>query len=389
MNDVPAHTGVIDAATDTVSGARADIDEAEVDTRQAALLGLALGLTFTVCALTGFLSWAASNGASWWPTRPAGLYRITQGTHVISGVISVPLLLAKLRTVAPKLVKRPLVASVPHAIERISLIPLVGGAIFMLWTGIANTAYWYPFDFFFPAAHGKMAIVVMGALVAHIGAKVTLTRQALRRSTVSAEPVARGIDRRRFLGGVAVTTGIVAVAFAGTTVRPLRWAGALTARRPGDGPQGVPVNKTARQARVREDAESSDYRLEVSGAVPATMLFTLAELRAFDLHEATLPIACVEGWSTSATWRGIRLKDLVAAAGVDGAREVVVESLERSSRYRRSTVKPDLVADDDTLLALELNGETLDIDHGFPVRLIAPNRPGVNQTKWITKVTVR
>jgi DMSO/TMAO reductase YedYZ molybdopterin-dependent catalytic subunit len=44
--------------------------------------------------------------------------------------------------------------------------------------------------------------------------------------------------------------------------------------------------------------------------------------------------------------------------------------------------------DPDTLLALELNGETLDLDHGYPVRLIAPDRPGVLQTKWISKVVV-
>jgi DMSO/TMAO reductase YedYZ molybdopterin-dependent catalytic subunit len=39
-------------------------------------------------------------------------------------------------------------------------------------------------------------------------------------------------------------------------------------------------------------------------------------------------------------------------------------------------------------LALEINGEVLDIDHGWPVRLIGPNRPGVLQTKWVQRVTV-
>ncbi len=39
-----------------------------------------------------------------------------------------------------------------------------------------------------------------------------------------------------------------------------------------------------------------------------------------------------------------------------------------------------------TLLALELNGEILDADHGFPCRIIAPNRPGVLQTKWVTRL---
>jgi DMSO/TMAO reductase YedYZ molybdopterin-dependent catalytic subunit len=41
------------------------------------------------------------------------------------------------------------------------------------------------------------------------------------------------------------------------------------------------------------------------------------------------------------------------------------------------------------LIALRLNGEALHLDHGYPARLIAPNRPGVLQTKWISRITVR
>ena len=47
------------------------------------------------------------------------------------------------------------------------------------------------------------------------------------------------------------------------------------------------------------------------------------------------------------------------------------------------------LADPDTLLALEVAGEPLSLDHGFPLRLIGPNRPGVLQTKWVTQVVVR
>jgi DMSO/TMAO reductase YedYZ molybdopterin-dependent catalytic subunit len=41
-----------------------------------------------------------------------------------------------------------------------------------------------------------------------------------------------------------------------------------------------------------------------------------------------------------------------------------------------------------TLIALRLAGEPLALDHGFPARLIAPNRPGVLQTKWVSRITV-
>jgi len=40
------------------------------------------------------------------------------------------------------------------------------------------------------------------------------------------------------------------------------------------------------------------------------------------------------------------------------------------------------------MLAVALNGAPLHIDHGFPARLIGPNRPGVQQTKWVSRVVV-
>ena len=40
------------------------------------------------------------------------------------------------------------------------------------------------------------------------------------------------------------------------------------------------------------------------------------------------------------------------------------------------------------LLATHLNGERLNLDHGYPLRLIAPNRPGVLQTKWLHRMEV-
>ncbi len=64
--------------------------------RVGAVLGIALGVTFSVCFITGLLSDFAQNAPfwSWWPARPAGLFRVTQGIHVTTGIASIPLLLA-------------------------------------------------------------------------------------------------------------------------------------------------------------------------------------------------------------------------------------------------------------------------------------------------------
>jgi len=75
--------------------------------------------------------------------------------------------------------------------------------------------------------------------------------------------------------------------------------------------------------------------------------------------------------------------------GADPERATVtVESLQEAGRYRASTVPPEHVRDPLTLVALRLDGEPLHVDHGYPARLIAPNRPGVLQTKWIGRITV-
>jgi DMSO/TMAO reductase YedYZ molybdopterin-dependent catalytic subunit len=358
----------------------------DVDTPRAAWLGLALGVAFAVCFATGLWSHVLQHPPSWFtpPPRPAGLYRVTQGVHVAAGTAAIPLLLAKLWVVHPRLTVWPPVRSALHAVERLALLPLVGGSVFLLLSGVANVARWYPWGFYFPAAHYGAAWITVGALVVHVGAKAAATRAALRPA-----PGPPAGDRRSFLAGVAAASGVLVVATAGGTVPALSPLSVLAQRRPGQGPQGLPVNKTAAAAGVADAALDPAYRLVVAGPDAARAALSLADLRALPQHEATLPIACVEGWSASATWRGVRVRDLLDRVGAAGVDVVVVESLQRSGRYRASEMRGAQVRDRDTLLALDLGGEPLDLDHGFPVRLIAPGRPGVLQTKWVARLVVR
>ena len=98
----------------------------------------------------------------------------------------------------------------------------------------------------------------------------------------------------------------------------------------------------------------------------------------------------MEGWSADGVWTGVRLRDLARLVGVEPRRaEAYVESLQRGGRWRASTVAPPHLRDPLTLLALRLHGQPLHIDHGYPCRLIAPNRPGVLQTKWVARITFR
>jgi DMSO/TMAO reductase YedYZ molybdopterin-dependent catalytic subunit len=360
--------------------------------RTAAILGVALGVSFTICFLTGLYSHLLQNPPGWFtaPATPAGLYRITQGLHVATGIASVPLLLAKLWSVFPRLFVWPPVESALHGLERLALLPLVGGALFQLSTGVANINLWYPWPFNFRSAHYWVAWITIGALVVHVGAKWALTRRALARAhTPNPEPSDVVSDRRQFLATVFGLSALLTVFTVGQTVRPLSRLALLAPRRPDVGPQGFPVNRTAAAAGVVAAARDPRYRLVVEGRVRRRLELTLDELRAFDQRDATLPIACVEGWSVSKKWSGVSVRDLLRMAGAAPDAEVTVHSLQRRRAYRSSELDVEHAQASDTLLALRVDGEPLHLDHGYPLRLIAPNRPGVLQTKWVTRLVVR
>lgn len=353
-------------------------------------LGLVLAVTFTICFVTGLISHLIQHPPSWfvWPSRPAGLYRVTQGLHVICGIASIPLLLAKLWNVYPKLFARPVVRSAAHALERGSVLVLSAAALFELVTGLFNVAQNYPWNFYFPQVHYAVAWVAVGSILVHVAVKLPLIADGLRRrkEPEHAPERARLVSRRAFLGSTAVATGAAVVATAGVTVPWLRPVSVLSWR--GSGPQGVPVNRTAAGAGVVEAASAGDWRLEIATAA-GVRRFSLAELRGLPQTTATLPIACVEGWSQQAEWTGVALPDLLRAVGAAPGSVVAVRSLEQRGLYAASVLPGTHTADPATLLALRLNGEVLDLDHGFPCRIIAPNRPGVLQTKWVSRLEVR
>src|SRR5581483_11119447 len=143
------------------------------DERIAAWLGAALGLLFTTCFVTGLFSHLHQHPLSWLPVpaRPAGLYRFAQGLHVASGIASLPVLVAKLWVVWPRFLSFPPGRRAADAVERLGVLALVTGGIFMVFSGVANIAQWYPWRFSFTAAHYWTAWITAGALVAHAGAK--------------------------------------------------------------------------------------------------------------------------------------------------------------------------------------------------------------------------
>jgi len=215
----------------------------------------------------------------------------------------------------------------------------------------------------------------------------TEARRASRHSPEATQGRRERVARRGFFAGVAAATvGVVALTAgqSNTLAEPFNVFGARQRHR---GPNDLPVNRTARAAGVLATATAADWTLTVVGH-DVSRTFARAELVALGTTQVDLPISCVEGWSQMATWKGVRMRDLLAAVQATPGSHVRVTSLERHGGYRIMDMGPEYAEDPTTLVALELNGEKLDLDHGFPARIIAPGRPGVLQTKWIEKIEV-
>nr|WP_198319340.1 molybdopterin-dependent oxidoreductase [Actinopolyspora erythraea] len=390
------------------------------------VLGAVLLVTLPLVTITGLLSYIAygprfgqafPREVGWlrlppfeWPTSPAWLYVLNQGTHVILGLVLIPVVLAKLWSVVPKLFEWPPARSPAKLLERLSLLLLVGGVLFEIVTGVLNIQYDYVFGFSFYTAHYYGAWVFIAGFVVHVVVKLPHMVAALRSRSlrselrtprsatrpepldstglVAAEPAVPTMGRRGALGLVGAGSLLLGVLSIGQVVGgPLRRTALLLprGRTLGSGPNDFQVNRTAVAARIDPDETGADWRL-VLRSQNGRRRFSRRELLAMPQHTATLPIACVEGWATTQRWSGVRLRDLAELAGTPDPGWARVSSIETVGAFRAATLQSNQVLDPDALLALRVNGVDLSMDHGYPARVIVPALPGVHNTKWVRDI---
>jgi DMSO/TMAO reductase YedYZ molybdopterin-dependent catalytic subunit len=194
-------------------------------------------------------------------------------------------------------------------------------------------------------------------------------------------------SRRGFLIAIFGSLAGVVAFWSGQSFKPLDALNLIAPRKMGDGPNALPINRTSEQARITAEMVDESWRLIVKRGT-RIRVFSYTELVAMPQHTVELPIACVNGWSQTATWRGVRLRSLMDAVGREPGEAIMLTSLEVHGNYRVTTMGPEFVDNDLTLVALHLNGEVLDLEHGYPARMIAPARPGVLQTKWLSRLEV-
>ena len=393
-----------------------------------AALGSILLVLVTIVALTGFISHAAYQPdlgrnalipvgkdlpftTPGWFAGPTWLYALNQGLHVNVGLVAIPLLLAKLWSVIPRLFAWPPVVSPAQALERLSITLLVSSAVVLFATGVADILYYYAFTFSFVTVHYYAAVIFVASLALHVAVKSRVIVRAYRDrgvlrplredlartrpepgdphgGLVAAEPSEPTLCRRGLFAFVGAGAAALLVANVGQSLGgPLRRVAFLAPRRDtgGTGANAFPINKTAKLAGITPDLVGTGYALTLRGPDGERSL-SRAELLELPQRTEDLTIGCVEGWSTTQSWTGVSLPELARMVGAEDAQAVYVESLQARGGFREVTLGRDQLTDERALLALKVNGEDLSLDHGFPARIIVPSLPGVHNTKWVRRV---
>jgi DMSO/TMAO reductase YedYZ molybdopterin-dependent catalytic subunit len=141
----------------------------------------------------------------------------------------------------------------------------------------------------------------------------------------------------------------------------------------------------------------ADWRLEVGGELSGTILqLSLADLRRLPKTEYIAVHSCMQGWTATSKWGGVRLRDVLAQLGPRPAEAEYVMITSHGlaqSMYDHRLREPfyavlDLttVAEDDTVLVYERNGHPLDVHLGAPLRLRVESHHGYKMVKWVRSV---
>ena len=130
---------------------------------------------------------------------------------------------------------------------------------------------------------------------------------------------------------------------------------------------------------------SDTWNLTIGGHVNNELSFTYSNFTSQPSKEVLATLHCVDGFSATALWKGVPLKDLLDLVQVQtGAVDVVFYAADDYS----SSLTIEEASVDNVILAYEMNHEILPVDQGFPVRLVAPNQLGYKWVKWIVRIEI-
>lgn len=143
-------------------------------------------------------------------------------------------------------------------------------------------------------------------------------------------------------------------------------------------------------AQTLPTVDASDWKISVAGLVDTPLTLTLAELKAMPQVERTITLSCVSNdvggdLVGTATWKGVLLSHVLERVGVQpSAQQVFSTSIDG---WTCGFPVEQATDGRDAMIAFQMNGADLPIEHGFPARLVVPGLYGyVSATKWLQTI---
>ena len=148
----------------------------------------------------------------------------------------------------------------------------------------------------------------------------------------------------------------------------------------------TPVDRLTLTGCPPKSVDINSYRLTVSALVKNTLDLTYQELLSFPSTTQVVLLICHESHVDNARWTGIPVSLLLEKAGMlDGAHEATVIAMDRYSR----TLPLDVLKKDGTFVAYKVDGETIPLSHGYPLRLVVKGMYGENWVKWLRQIEIK
>ncbi len=133
------------------------------------------------------------------------------------------------------------------------------------------------------------------------------------------------------------------------------------------------------------EVDIDDYRLVIDGLVERPLSLTYQEILSRPQISEVVLLICPGVFWDNAQWTGTPLAPLLGEAGLqEGAKKVKFHALDG---YQKSLTLEEALADG-VFLAYQVNGETLPLEHGFPLRLVARHQFGGTWVKWLERIEV-
>ncbi|MDD1665081.1 MAG: molybdopterin-dependent oxidoreductase [Methanomicrobiales archaeon] len=174
------------------------------------------------------------------------------------------------------------------------------------------------------------------------------------------------------------------------------FAGCLEGRQPAQQLSGVEVRDYRGQplSSVNDFRENSilgpqhvnitDYRLTVDGLVSEEKSFTYDQvLQGFPHYQKVTTLFCVEGWDATILWEGVKVSDLINAAGPDPRANTVIFT---GADGYTSSEPLDYITRNNIIMAYRMNNITMPVERGYPFELVAEDRWGYKWIKWVTEI---